>query len=260
MQVWAITYEPSTFTDEIYRSGLLLMDPDSQARIKKFYRREDACRCLIGRLLPRMLLKERGVAWNAMTFASTKVGKPYITTPDVNPSIAFNVSHDNALVTMAFGPGTDDPPAFRIGVDIMKVELPQRDPFPQFVKMFSDQLTAVETHAVLSVPEDEGLRRFFWIWTMKEAYTKALGLGMGFDFKRIEYDVAKNILTVDGSIPKGWQLVKFEIDHGMDVYQGVAANFIGGNETIVLSRFSESTNLVRYDATTFVLRALDELK
>jgi 4'-phosphopantetheinyl transferase len=142
----------------------------------------------------------------------------------------------------------------------MKVELPQRDPFPQFVKMFSDQLTAVETHAVLSVPEDEGLRRFFWIWTMKEAYTKALGLGMGFDFKRIEYDVAKNILTVDGSIPKGWQLVKFEIDHGMDVYQGVTANFIGGNETIVLSRFSESTNLVRYDATTFVLRALDELK
>jgi len=207
-----------------------------------------------------MLLRERGVAWNAMTFAATAAGKPYITTPDVNPPIAYNISHDNNLVAMAFGPGSDDPPAFRIGVDVMKVALPQRQTFPQFVKVFSEQLTATETNTILSVPEDEGLRRFFWVWTMKEAYTKALGLGLGFEFGRIEYDFTKDTFTVDGLIPKGWRLVRFEIDHGADVYQGVAAKFISGDETTVLPRFGESTELVRHDATSFVLQALEELK
>lgn len=65
------------------------------------------------------------------------------TTPDLNPPIAFNISHDNNLVAMAFGPGSDDPPAFRIGVDVMKVELPKRSPFPQFVKAFSEQVSEV---------------------------------------------------------------------------------------------------------------------
>jgi 4'-phosphopantetheinyl transferase len=45
---------------------------------------------------------------------------------------------------MAFGQaGSDDPPAFRIGVDIMKVEPPKRDPFPKFVNMFKAQVSLV---------------------------------------------------------------------------------------------------------------------
>ncbi|KAF9076416.1 hypothetical protein BDP27DRAFT_796648 [Rhodocollybia butyracea] len=33
---------------------------------------------LVARLLPRILLKERGISSNAMTFAATEAGKPYI--------------------------------------------------------------------------------------------------------------------------------------------------------------------------------------
>jgi hypothetical protein len=62
-------------------------------------------------------------------------------TPDLKPPIAFNVSHDHALVAMAFGPGDHEPPAFQVGVDIMKVELPKREPFPQFVNIFSEQVS-----------------------------------------------------------------------------------------------------------------------
>jgi len=261
MQVWAVTYDASAFTDQIFQNGLFLLDPDSQARIKKFYRREDACRCLIGRLLPRMLLKERGVTRSAMTFASTKAGKPYITTPNLNLPIAFNVSHDNALIAMAFGPGDQEPPAFQVGIDVMKVEIPPREPFPQFVRIFNEQLTALETRTVLSVPQDEGIRLFFWIWTMKEAYTKALGLGLGFDFRRIEYNPQTDNLTVDGKIPKGWEMIKFEIDHQRDAYCGVAAKFVGGDETRVLPRSSQSADwLVHYDAASFVSQAIKVLE
>lgn len=196
-----------------------------------------------------------------MAFASTKAGKPYISTPGIDPPIAYNVSHDNALITMAFGPGDHEPPAYWIGVDIMKVKLPEREPFPQFVRIFSGQLTAPETHMILSVPQDEGVRRFFWIWTMKEAYTKALGLGLGFDFRRIEYNLLTDTLTIDGEIPKGWQLIKFEIEHNQAMYQGVAARFVGGDETVVLHRSKQREDwLVHFDAASLVSRAIEELE
>jgi len=96
---------------------------------------------------------------------------------------------------------------------------------------------------------------------MKEAYTKALGLGLGFDFRRIEYNVPTNILMVDGEIPKGWQLIKFEIDHKQDSYQGVAVRFVGGDETVVLPPASQGADwLVHYDASSFVSLAIEELK
>jgi 4'-phosphopantetheinyl transferase len=43
-----------------------------------------------------------------------------------SPPIGFNVSHDNELVVMAFAPGEHGPPAFLIGVDVMRVQVPTR--------------------------------------------------------------------------------------------------------------------------------------
>jgi len=40
--------------------------------------------------------------------------------------IAFNISHDNELVAIAFAPGHHGPPAFLIGVDVMMVQAPTR--------------------------------------------------------------------------------------------------------------------------------------
>lgn len=99
---------------------------------------------------------------------------------------------------------------------------------------------------------------------MKEAYTKALGLGLGFDFSRIEYDVEGETLTVDGETPLGWQFVKFEIENErngeQEAYQGVAARYTGGNETVISAHDSNYGNwLVHYDATSFVTRAIQEL-
>ena len=113
MQVWAVIYKPAAFPEDVssihsiqrftlfiqhqlYQRGILFVDPESKSRIQKFYRREDACRkhltswsvkiskpytlsgTLISRLLPRMLLKKRGLSFNDMTFAYTEAGKPYI--------------------------------------------------------------------------------------------------------------------------------------------------------------------------------------
>ncbi|PCH41391.1 4'-phosphopantetheinyl transferase [Wolfiporia cocos MD-104 SS10] len=210
------------------------MDADSQERLKRFYHKKDSFRGLVGRLLPRMLLRERGFRLEHMTFGRTENGKPYIATPGLSPPIAYNVTHDSGLIAVAYESGQDiypDPPAYRVGIDVMKLQLPRRETFAAFVELFSDQLTALEKHILLPSPplaQQEALRRFYLIWTLKEAYTKALGLGLGFDFKRIEYDVPRDGVRIDGAHPSGWEFVRFEVRHGADEYVGVAARFVGG--------------------------------
>ncbi|KAJ7699866.1 hypothetical protein B0H17DRAFT_1157934 [Mycena rosella] len=260
MQVRAITYEAALFTDELYQRALLLLDPESSARIKRFYRREDACRTLIGRFLPRMLLHDRGVPLADMKFAATEAGKPFIASPGVDPPIAYNVSHDNGLVAMVSSTNSHNPPAFSVGVDVMKVRIPGRESFASFVETVGDQLTALEHRLISSAPsQDQGLERFFWMWTAKEAYTKALGLGLGFNFRRVEFDPVLDLFRVDGAVPKGWQLTKFKILHGTDPYQGVVAEFVGGDTTMVLSESSPHEWLAVLDATSFIQGAIQQL-
>jgi hypothetical protein len=50
------------------------------------------------------------------------------------------------------------------------------------------------------------LMHLFLLWTLKESYTKALGLGLGFDFKRVEYDCERDLFRVDKRPVRGWEI------------------------------------------------------
>ncbi|KAG5646416.1 hypothetical protein DXG03_003466 [Asterophora parasitica] len=212
MEVWAAIYKYELFSEELYQTALQVVDPASSARIKRFYRREDACRTLIGRLMTRTLLKQRGISVSAMTFGLTAANKPYI---------ANN-----------YGTGS------------------------------ADRLTPFEQRGLLSagIPQHEALQRFFWIWTIKEAYTKALGLGLGFDFRRVEYDVEKNILLVDKETPKGWRFTKFVLNDEQDLYEGVVAEYVGGQRTEIILESDSPDWLKIYHAVEFVEKAIYELR
>ncbi|KAF9046040.1 4'-phosphopantetheinyl transferase [Hymenopellis radicata] len=257
MKTWIVKYEPAAVSDQLYEGGLALVDEESAIRIRKL---KPAIGSLIGRLLPRVMLKEHGVAPKDMAFGVTAARKPYITTPGIDPPLAFNVSHDNGLIAMAFGNGAHGPPSFSLGVDVMKVRIPGRDTLASFIDTMEDQLTNLERRSLSSVPHDEALKLFFWIWTMKEAYTKALGLGLGFDFRRVEYDAASETVRVDGSIPLGWAFHKFTTYLGEDLYQGVVAERVDEEaETKVYSELEPHPWLFSHDAAAFVERCMREL-
>lgn len=259
------------------------MDEPARTKIKRFFRREDAFRSLVGNLLPRVMLHERGVPVSSVKFGKTESNKPYICEPITDlPEhehlhIGYNVTHDAGLIAMAFEVGTTsdkqhwiDTPAHRIGVDVMRLSLPDRFTFQAFVETVGDALTAYEKETLNPTPpvsSSEALYHFYLIWTLKEAYTKALGLGLGFDFKRIEYDKVKNRVKVDGIILKGWTFDVFRVpdpegkEDGAG-YIGVAAKCVGGKREAVVRRSPESSDLFSLSIMTaekFMSRALREL-
>lgn len=203
------------------------------------------------------------------------------------------MSHDNELVAMAFAPGEHCPPAFLIGVDVMKIQVPMRgatdgvasflntvgettvsvcdppispltlsSPAPApFACSLALKLTAAEKRLVSSdVPESVALDRFYLIWTIKEAYTKAIGLGLGFDPSRIEYDISPNTVAVDGVIASGWLFESSQVTVDGEAYRVTVAQFVGnghGRGSVVPLCQSQ---IVCSDASYFVRKALRQLK
>jgi len=76
-------------------------------------------------------------------------------------------------------------------------------------------------------------------------------------FRRIEYNVPDNVVKVDGGILKGWQFSKFQLLDDLDLYQGVVAEFVGGDGTSPLRAPSE--RLMRFKADSFVHGAIQTL-
>ena len=80
-----------------------------------------------------------------------------------------------------------------VGVDI--VDVMSRSPNAkssciEYIKMFSSYLTSTELAAILKHQSDDNrLTHFYVIWSLKEAYIKAIGLGLGYDLSQISFDV-----------------------------------------------------------------------
>ncbi|KAI0752225.1 4'-phosphopantetheinyl transferase superfamily [Irpex lacteus] len=272
MQVCAVLFDVSDIDKyrELYQQALPILDQTSREQVEKYYHFIDSFRGLVGRLLIRQLLSDHGVPLQAMTFASTPARKPYITTRDLHEPIGYNITHDNGVVAMAYASGSElypDPPAYRVGIDVMLLQLPRRITYAEFVESVSDQLTPYE-RGILEpqkpIEQEEALRRFYLIWTLKEAYTKALGLGLGFDFSRIEYDVLQDVVRIDNVIPQGWEFIRFDLQRGDDAYVGVVAQYVGEDKTATGDCVVEHRELGDwikvYDPTTFMQRAINTLK
>ena len=78
--------------------------------------------------------------------------------------IGYNVTHDGGLIAMGFEVGTTsgepwiDPPAHRIGVDVMHLSIPDRFTFQAFVETVGD---AVRTRPVFAPPPSPPLPPLF---------------------------------------------------------------------------------------------------
>jgi phosphopantetheine--protein transferase-like protein len=121
----------------------------------------------------------------------------------------FNITHDGDWVAIAFvgslGKQLTMTSAANVGIDVMEIQLPK---FEKSVLDFVDTMdmtltprerdwilsdythdTFVTQHdrpSNLSLLEYDQLKKLYTLWTYKEAFTKAKGMGLGYDFQTIE--------------------------------------------------------------------------
>ncbi len=109
------------------------------------------------------------VSPDEIKFAFGEHGKPYAIGLDVH----FSISHSGDYAVCAVS-------AKEIGIDIEKI----RKINPKIYEKFTS-----ENEAEYICSHKNGL---FEIWTLKEAYFKCVGTGLGADIKNISFDVTEN--------------------------------------------------------------------
>jgi 4'-phosphopantetheinyl transferase len=108
------------------------------------------------------------VAPGEWRFVTGKHGKPRVAHLDVMPSIYFNLANTLGLVVCAVSVAHE-----AIGVDVERI-----DRKTEILDLADRYFSHFEVCTLRALPPSEQLRRFVAIWTLKESYIKARGLGL----------------------------------------------------------------------------------
>jgi 4'-phosphopantetheinyl transferase len=172
---------------------LRFLDNEKINRIKKYKFIEDQVRALYGDFLVRYILVEKyGYKNEEIKYRTNKFGKPFL---ENIQNIHFNYSHSGDWVVCAI----DNKP---IGIDIQEMVNINLD-ISKFI------LSEKELHYMRMNKEIDQKRCFFDLWTLKESYIKALGIGMSKELKSFTVEINKSMGKIHC---EGWQLKLFNLD------------------------------------------------
>lgn len=142
-----------------------LLTGDERERIERYRFERDRLVSLATRVLVRRVLSRyHGVLPAAWRFEATAHGRPFVAGDA--PRVSFNLANTHGLVVCAVAASDD------VGVDVERID--RKAPLEIVDRYFAPS----EVAALRALPEAERPRRFFDLWTLKESYIKARGLGL----------------------------------------------------------------------------------
>jgi len=168
VELWC-SAEPAELDVELAQRYEALLSTDEKVRWQRFRQADDRRRFLLTRALLRTVLGDhRGQAPHELEFTVDRWGKPQLVSmPEGEEPLHFNLSHTDGMVVLAVSRQAE------VGVD---VEDERRDVQAEALTLryFAEE----ELRALRALPPEERQPHFLRLWTLKEAYVKALGLGL----------------------------------------------------------------------------------
>jgi 4'-phosphopantetheinyl transferase len=146
-------------------------------------------------LAQEVLGRALGVAPDSLEFSRvcTRCGDPRHGKPELKGGeLAFNVSHSGEIALIAIAPA-----GRVVGVDVEEVRARALD----LEKLAVRTMSTGELDDWRRVPDDKRLAAFLECWTAKEAYLKAIGVGIATDLRAV-------------TLPDDWSCVSIAVPAG----------------------------------------------
>ncbi|GEO99690.1 4'-phosphopantetheinyl transferase family protein [Methylobacterium haplocladii] len=195
--VWRV---PLTLDEAGRHACLAALSDEERQRTTRFLRQEDRDRYAASHAALRRILAGALAADPAdVRFLADEAGKPELDGP-WRGHLAFNLSHSGGVGLIALSPDA------RIGVDVERIR-----PIPDCLSLARSYFAAGEVSALQRLPAEALQTAFYACWTRKEAFVKALGLGLAFPLDRFAVSIppaAAALLSIDGSADaaRAWSL------------------------------------------------------
>ena len=171
----------------------------------------------------------------AWQFQCNQYGRPFVVEHDLAGRLMFNLSHTHGLVVCAVTAEHD------VGIDVESI---QRN---VDLRVADRYFSPTETLDLMALARDQQTHRFLQLWTLKEAYIKARGMGLAIplrDFSFRDVDTTTPHVAFNTAIddaPSNWQFrhLRFEESHLVAVACRVAATETLRLSTHLVSKFAD---------------------
>jgi len=160
-----------------------LLSAEEQVQQKKFHFAQNRNQYLVTRALVRTVLCRYlpGIYPEQLVFIKNHYGKPSLDNTLLPILIEFNISHTNNMIVLAVTHG------MQVGVD---AEYYLRN--NNVSSIVNSYFSQTEIQEYNSLEPHLQLERFFELWTLKEAYIKARGIGLSLPLDKISYRFYSN--------------------------------------------------------------------
>lgn len=194
------------FPDEIHDPDLMsayfeMMSPEERTRQQRFRFERHRHQYLVARALVRTTLSRyTGTAPQELRFSLNRYGRPEIDSSSGLLPLRFNLSHTDGLAALVVAL------ADSIGVDVEDTSR-ERPGIELAHRFFSRS----EADSLDALPPSGQQNRFYEYWTLKEAYVKAMGMGLSFPLEQFSFNLEENSplrLSFGPSLPyqpEDWQ-------------------------------------------------------
>lgn len=193
VHIWCAPLDVSSSHTDV----LWVLSPDECERAERFYFEDDRKRFVAARVFLRHTLSLYLHCDPAsLRFSYGTHGKPHL-----ECDLRFNLSHSGGLAVVAVALGRE------IGIDIEKL----RNGF-SFNELAQRFFSPYEAALIRSLPDEPKMREFFRLWTRKEAYMKALGIGISLPHARLDLSLesdGEGLLLGGGVNSTLWRIEDF---------------------------------------------------
>ena len=179
LSVYAIQIPPDALFGD-YADFFKRLPEVRKDKILKLKQNEDRLRTLFGETVIRNLIQHKlGIPFDSIDFKINNYGKPFLAEKQ---DFHFNISHSGQWIVCAVG-------KYSVGIDIEQVVKLDMD-------ISRNVFSEYEQRIFEALPDARKEAYFFDLWTLKESFMKATGLGFSIAPSSFTLYISKNKVTL----------------------------------------------------------------